>query len=71
MIMAAFDEPQTERELLLDIRKDVKDLLKCKNDHENRIRKLEGIQATILGVGAALSVLITTCGYWLLNRVFH
>jgi len=49
------EEPQTERELLLDIRKDVKALVKCQEDHETRIRGLEGSFWKIIGLASFIS----------------
>lgn len=53
--MSEIDEPQTERELLLDIRKDVKALVKCQDDHENRIRSLETSFWKVIGLTAMIS----------------
>ncbi|RPI89198.1 MAG: hypothetical protein EHM40_21270 [Chloroflexi bacterium] len=53
--MSDVDEPQTERELLLAIAKDVKTLLDCKGDHENRIRTLEGSFWKVIGLASIIS----------------
>lgn len=44
------DQPKTDRELLLDIHKDVKELITCKNDHETRIRGLESSFWKLIGL---------------------
>ncbi len=48
--MSDIDEPQTERELLLAIHKDVRELVKCREDHEQRIRALEGSFWKMIGI---------------------
>jgi hypothetical protein len=48
--MSEVDEPQTEQELLLAIHKDVKALVKCQDDHEERIRNLEDGFWKMIGV---------------------
>lgn len=53
--MPEIDEPQTERELLLDIRKDVKALVKCQEDHETRIRGLENSFWKVIGLASLIS----------------
>ena len=53
--MSEVDEPQTERELLLAIHKDVKLLVDCKEDHETRIRTLEGSFWKVIGLAAVIS----------------
>lgn len=42
----------SDHDILLEIRGDVKNLLKCQEDHEDRIRRLEGNQLKVLGAGA-------------------
>jgi hypothetical protein len=49
------DEPQSERELLLAIHKDVKVLVKCQEDHENRIRLLESSFWKVIGLASFIS----------------
>jgi len=49
------DEPVTDRELLLAIHSDVRELVKCKDDHESRLRKLEGFYAYVLGAAAVIA----------------
>lgn len=70
MTEIAADEPRTDRELLLDVHRDVKALLKSRNDHEDRIRSLEQNRYTIAGIAICLSLFITTFGYCILNKVF-
>lgn len=53
--MSDVDEPQTERELLLAIHKDVKGLVKCQEDHETRIRTLEGSFWKVIGLASVIS----------------
>lgn len=53
--MSDVDEPQTERELLLAIHKDVKTLITCKDDHETRIRALEGSFWKVIGLASVIS----------------
>lgn len=55
--MSEIDEPQTERELLLDISKDLKGLLTCQKDHEDRIRSLEHNFWKIIGISSMISFL--------------
>ena len=49
------DEPVTDRELLLAIHSDVKELVKCKDDHEKRIRSLEGSFWKVIGLASLIS----------------
>lgn len=51
------DEPETDRELLLAIHGDVKELLKCKNDHETRIRALEGNFLKMISIAGMIGFL--------------
>lgn len=53
--MSDVDEPQTERELLLAIHKDVKGLVKCQEDHETRLRTLEGSFWKVIGLASFIS----------------
>lgn len=53
--MSDIDEPQTERELLLAIHKDVKVLVKCQEDHETRIRTLENSFWKVIGLASVIS----------------
>lgn len=53
--MSDIDEPQTERELLLAIHRDVKILITCKDDHETRIRTLEGSFWKVIGMASVIS----------------
>lgn len=53
--MSDVDEPQTERELLLAIHKDVKGLVKCQEDHEDRIRSLEHSFWKVIGLASLIS----------------
>jgi len=49
------DRPHTDRELLLLIHENVGELVKCKNDHEDRIRHLERWQWKATGAATAVS----------------
>ena len=49
------DEPITDRELLLAIHSDVKVLVKCQEDHETRIRSLEGSFWKVIGLASLIS----------------
>lgn len=52
--MSDVEEPQTERELLLAIHKDVKTLITCKDDHETRIRNLENSFWKMIGLAGTI-----------------
>ena len=51
----AADEPKTDRELLLSIHQDVRALVTSRNDHENRIRCLEGSFWKVIGLASVIS----------------
>ena len=41
----------------------------CMKEHDSRISKLENFSYTLLGIGAGISMLISTAGYWILNHL--
>ena len=49
------EEPQTERELLLQMNEKLDTLITCKNDHEQRIRDLEGSFWKVIGLASVIS----------------
>jgi len=53
--MSDVDEPQTERELLLQMNGKLDVLISCKDDHEHRIRTLEGNFWRVIGLAAVIS----------------
>ena len=71
-------KPQTDREWLIQIDGKVDSILErleksdnCMKDHEDRLSKLEKFQSTLIGIAAAISITISTGGYWILNRLLH
>jgi hypothetical protein len=66
------DEPQTDREWLMRIDSKVDQLLICQQDHETRIRNVEGRQLRWIGrdgiIVASISSIIACAGiavsYW-------
>ena len=71
-------KPQTDREWLIQIDRKVDSILErleksdnCMKDHEDRLSKLEKFQSTLIGIAAAISITISTGGYWILNRLLH
>lgn len=69
-------KPQTDREWLIQIDGKVDSILErleksdnCMKDHEDRLSKLEKFQSTLIGIAAAISITISTGGYWILNRL--
>jgi hypothetical protein len=51
------EDLKTDRELLLDIRHDVKDLVSCKEDHEIRLRAVEGNFFKVMSVAGFIGFL--------------
>ena len=49
------DDPQTERELLLQMNGKLDVLVSCKEDHETRIRELEGSFWKVIGLASLIS----------------
>ena len=69
-------KPQTDREWLIQIDGKVDSILErleksdnCMKDHEDRLSKLEKFQSTLIGIAAAISITISTVGYWILNHL--
>ena len=54
MTMAA-DEPQTDRELLIQMNEKLDVLVSCKDDHETRIRTLENSFWKVIGLASIIS----------------
>lgn len=54
------DEPQSEGELIRMTYRMVKELRTCQDDHENRIRSLEGSFWKIIGLASVISF----CAGW-------
>ena len=50
-------EPQTDRELLLQMNEKLDTLVECSKDHEDRIRSLEGSFWKIIGLASIISFL--------------
>lgn len=48
-------EAMTDRELLLQINERTEILIGCKNDHETRIRSLEGSFWKVIGLASVIS----------------
>ena len=51
------EDLKSDRELLLDIRHDVRDLVDCKNDHETRIRAVEGNFFKVMSIAGFIGFL--------------
>jgi len=49
------DEPATDRELLIQMNEKLDTLVSCKNDHETRIRSLEGSFWKVIGLASIIS----------------
>ena len=49
------DEPATERELLIQMNGKLDTLIDCKDDHEKRIRSLEGSFWKVIGLASVIS----------------
>lgn len=49
------DEPATERELLIQMNGKLDTLIDCKDDHEKRLRALEGSFWKVIGLTATIS----------------
>jgi hypothetical protein len=49
------DDAKTDRELLLQINERTEILITCKNDHEVRIRSLEGSFWKVIGLASVIS----------------
>ncbi len=56
------DHPHTDRELLLIMNEKLDTLIKCKNDHEERIRSLEMSFWKVVGLTAFISFLAGIIG---------
>ncbi len=48
-------QAQDMRDMLIEIRTDVKQLVWSRNDHENRLRKVEAATTRILAIGSTLA----------------
>jgi len=53
--MTAADEPQTDRELLIQMNGKLDVLVSCKEDHETRIRTLENSFWKVIGLASLIS----------------
>jgi hypothetical protein len=51
----AADDPQTDRELLLQMNEKLDTLIGCKDDHEQRIRNLENSFWKLIGLASVIS----------------
>ena len=51
----AADEPQTDRELLIQMNEKLDVLVSCKDDHETRIRTLESSFWKVIGLASIIS----------------
>lgn len=51
----AADDPATDRELLIQMNEKLDTLVSCKNDHELRIRSLEGSFWKVIGLASIIS----------------
>lgn len=51
----AADDPATDRELLLQMNGKLDTLVSCKDDHETRIRSLEGSFWKVIGLASVIS----------------
>lgn len=51
----AVDDPQTERELLILMNEKLDALINCKEDHEDRIRSLEGSFWKTIGLASTIA----------------
>jgi hypothetical protein len=49
------DEPATDRELLIQMNEKLDTLVSCKDDHETRIRSLEGSFWKVIGLASIIS----------------
>lgn len=49
------DDPQTDRELLIQMNQKLDVLVSCKDDHEARIRTLEGSFWKVIGLASVIS----------------
>jgi hypothetical protein len=49
------DDPATDRELLIQMNQKLDTLVSCKDDHETRIRNLEGSFWKVIGLASVIS----------------
>ena len=52
----AADDPQTDRELLIQMNGKLDTLITCKDDHETRIRSLETSFWKVIGLASVISL---------------